>query len=167
MPVHTLDDLFEYRLQGAYYVENRLVDALDELQTSATSETLVDAFAEHRDETERHVERLRTVFEATGIPATERNVPSVDGLLEEKRAFDAAGRDEDLQNLFYVELARKSEQLEITTYDGLLDLADRLNLGDDVIEPLRQTKREEESALEKLETVSGGSEFDSLLDHLL
>lgn len=166
MPVDTLDDLFEYRLQGAYYVEKRLVDALDELQTSATNGKLVDGFAEHRDETVHHVERLQTVFDAAGIPREERNVPSVDGLLEEKRAFDAAARDEDLQNLFYVELARKNEQLEITTYDGLIDLAERLNLGGDAVEQLRRTKREEEKTLEKLERIGGGSEFDSLFDRL-
>ena len=83
MAVETLDDLFEYQLQSIYYVETELADALDELQTSATNGQLVEAFAAHRDETKRHVERLEEVFAALGVPAETRNVPSVDGLREE------------------------------------------------------------------------------------
>lgn len=167
MAVETLEDLFEYRLQSAYYVESQLVDTLDELQTSATNGQLVEAFAEHRDETERHAERLREVFDALGLPVEERNVPSVDGLLEEKRTFDAEALDEDLQNVFYAEAGRKSERLEIETYEGLLDLAERLDLDQDVVDLLRKNRQEEGKALEKLEDISGGSEFESMLSRLL
>ena len=167
MAIETLDDLFEYQLQGIYYVETELVDALDEMQTSATNGQLVEAFADHRDETKRHVERLEEVFAALGVPAETRSVPSVDGLREEKRTFDAEARDTDLQNVFYAQAGRKAEQLEITAYEGLLDLADRLDASAEVVDLLEQNWREEQAALEKLEGISGSSEFESLISRLL
>lgn len=167
MAVETLNDLFEYQLQSIYYVEKELVDALDEMQTSATNGQLVEAFADHRDETKRHVERLEEVFAALGVPAETRNVPSVDGLREEKRTFDAAARDTDLQNVFYAQAGRRAEQLEITAYQGLLDLADRLDASTEVVDLLEQNWREEQAALEKLEGISGSSEFESLVSRLL
>ena len=163
MTLETDADLFEYQLQGAYYVERRLTDALDELQTSATKSKLVEAFAEHRDETVRQVERLEEVFDLMGLRPEERNVPSFDGLLEEKRAFDAEARNDELQNRFYNEAGRKTERMELTMYEGLLALADELDAGDDVHDLLEQNRQEEQAAFEKLESISEGS---SLLDRL-
>lgn len=163
MTLETEADLFEYHLQRAYYVERRLADALDELQTSATKGKLVDAFAEHRDETVRHVERVEEVFDLLDLRPEERNVPSLDGLLEEKRAFDAEAQNEELQNRFYNEAGRLTERMELTTYEGLLALADELDVDDDVSDLLEQNRQEEEAALEKLESISEGS---SLLDKL-
>jgi ferritin-like metal-binding protein YciE len=163
MTLDTKSDLFEYQLRSAYYVERQLVSALDELQTSATKGKLVDAFAEHRDETVRQVERLEEVFDLMGLQPEEENVPSLDGLLEEKREFDAQSRNEELQNRFYNEAGRKTERMELTTYEGLLALADELDVDDDVSDLLEQNRREEEAALEELESISEGS---SLLDKL-
>ena len=163
MSLETEADLFEYQLQSAYYVERRLTDALDELQTSATKSKLVEAFAEHRDETVRQVERLEEVFDLMGLRPEERNVPSFDGLLEEKRSFDAEARNEELQNRFYNEAGRKTERMELTMYEGLLALADELNVSDDVHDLLEQNRKEEAAAFEKLESISEGS---SLLDEL-
>jgi ferritin-like metal-binding protein YciE len=163
MTLETEADLFEYQLRSAYYVERRLVDALDELQTSATDGKLVDAFAEHRDETEVHVDRLEEAFDLLGMEATEESVPSFDGLLQEKREFDAQAQSEDLQNRFYNQAGRQTERMELTMYEGLLTLADELDVDDDVRDLLEQNRREETAALEKLNSVSEGS---SVLDKL-
>ena len=163
MTLETEADLFEYQLRSAYYVERRLVDALDELQTSATDGKLVDGFAEHRDETVTHVDRLEEAFDLLGIESTEESVPSLDGLLQEKREFDAQAQSVDLQNRFYNQAARQSERMELTMYEGLLALADELDVADDVRDLLEQNRREEAAALEKLESISEGS---GLLDRL-
>jgi ferritin-like metal-binding protein YciE len=163
MTLETEADLFEYQLRSAYYVERQLVDALDELQTSATEGKLVDALAEHRDETVVHVERLEEAFDLLGIDATEENVPSVDGLLQEKREFDAQAQNEALQNRFYNQAARQAERMELTMYEGLLALADELDVADDVRDLLEQSRREEAAALDELDSLSEGS---GLLDKL-
>ena len=57
--------------------------------------------------------------------------------------------------------------MEITAYEGLLDLADRLDASPEVVDLLEQNWREEQAALEKLEGISGNSEFESLISRLL
>lgn len=163
MTLETETDLFEYQLRSAYYLERRLVDALDELQTSATQGKLVDAFAEHRDETAVHVERLEEAFDLLGVEPTEESVASFDGLLQEKRDFDAESNSEALQNRFYNQAGRQAERMELTMYEELLALADEIDVADDVRDLLEQNRREEEAALEKLESISDGS---GLLDKL-
>lgn len=166
MALNTLREYFEYRLQCAYYVERRLVDALDELQTSATDGQLVDAFAEHRDETERHVERLEAAFDHLGVRAEEESVPTLDALVEEKREFDSRARSEELQNLFYGAAGRKTERFELAMYEELLTLADRLDADEAAVELLEQNRQAEWAALEKLESIAEGSAFDSVFDRL-
>lgn len=165
--INDLEELFEYQLTGMYYTEQQLVDALDELARDATNDKLSKGFADHREETEAHVERLESVFEAMGMTPETREVPSVDGLIEEKEAFDSMASDENARDLFYTSAGMKSEHLEITSYDALETIASKLDLDDNVTGPLEQNMNDEEKALGKLETIAKGSEYKSLLDRLL
>lgn len=167
MSLDTAEDLFAYQLRGVYYVEQRLLNLLDELQTSATQSSLVDGFEDHREETETHVERLERVFAITGIDLGEQTVPSFDALLREKRAYDADANDEAVQNALYDHLGRKAERLELTTYEGLLSLADALDVDREAVDLLERNRAEDEAALAELEAVSEGGQFRSFVDRLL
>ncbi|WP_170977387.1 YciE/YciF ferroxidase family protein [Halorussus salinisoli] len=167
MSLDTAEDLFEYELRGVYYGERQLVDTLDELQTSATESTLVGGFADHRDETVTHVERLERVFDVLDLEPRERNVPTFDALREEKRAADADADDEAVQNALYNHVGRKAERLELTGYEGLLALADAIDLDREAVDLLEQNRDEDEAALAELESVSEGAEFESFIDRLL
>ena len=167
MTLDSSDDLFEYELRGVYYGERRLVDVLDELQTSATDSALVSGFADHRDETGEHVERLERVFDLLGLEPRERNVPTFDALVEEKRAADDEATDTAVQNALYNHVGRKAERLELTGYEGLLALADVLDVDGEVVDLLEQNRDEDRAALEELESVSEGGEFQSFIDRLL
>lgn len=167
MALDTAEDLFEYELRGAYYAERQLVDMLDELQTSATEADLVDGFADHRDETVEHVERLERVFALLDLEPRERTVPTVDALREEKREADAESNDEAVQNALYNHVGRKAERLELTAYEGLLALADALDVDDEAVDLLAQNRDEDRDALDELESVSEGGEFESFVDRLL
>lgn len=160
------DDLFEYELRGIYYGERRLADLLDELQTSATDSELVDGFASHRDETDEHVARLERAFDALGLESRERTVPTFDALVEEKREADDEATDTAVQNALYNHVGRKAERLELTEYEGLLALADALDVDEDVVDLLEQNRDEDEAALDDLESVSEGGEFRSFTDRL-
>ncbi len=161
------DDLFEYELRGVYYGERRLADLLDELQTSATDSDLVDGFASHRDETRDHVARLERAFDALGLEPRERTVPTFDALTEEKRTADDEAVDEAVQNALYNHVGRKAERLELTEYEGLLALADVLDVDDEVVDLLERNRDEDEDALDELESVSEGGQFQSFVDRLL
>ncbi|MFC4451430.1 ferritin-like domain-containing protein [Halorussus aquaticus] len=167
MALDTPEDLFEYELRGIYYAERELTDLLDELQTSATEADLVDGFAEHRDETVVHVERLERVFDVLGLEPHERNVPTFDALREEKREADTDSHDVAVQNTLYNHVGRKAERLELTAYEGLLALADVLDADPEAVDLLEQNRDEDREALDTLESVSEGGEFESFIDRLL
>lgn len=157
MTLNTLEDLFDHQLRAAYTVENRLVDTLSEMASQVDDEELADGFGQHEGETMRHVERVEEVFEARGLTPEETEVPLFDGLMEEKRMFDEQLGEEGLRDVFYAQAGMKTERIELTMYEGLLLLADQLDLGDEVTDPLEENRDEEEKTLKKLKGMATGS----------
>lgn len=178
MNVETLRGLFEYELRGLYDIENELVGTLDDFANQAGIDSLDDepnegfrksvqqAFIEHRDETETHVERLERVFEALGMEAKPREALVFDALVEEKERFNNVVLNDALRNPFYLTAGIKVEQLEIATYESALDYADNLDVPDEVTELLQKNLDEETETLETLRTAAEGSEFESMLNRL-
>lgn len=164
MTLETLNDLFDRRLRRTYAAERRLVDALERLADDATDDDLRAALADHREETATHVDRLEAVFDALDQEPEAGDAPAVESLAGEKRAFDAEVGDEFLRNLEYAQLGTKIERHELTDYEELLALAERLDLGSDVVDPLDRTLDEEREALRELRTLAEGS--GSMLDRL-
>lgn len=167
MPVETLDDLFDHELRMAYFVETELVDALDELAMETGHEDISRGFANHRDETREHVERLEEVFEAHGGGPEMTESHALIGLLKDHQLAAEEITNDDLQDLYNVGAGMKTERLEITIYDTLLTLARKLDLGEDVIDPLEANRDEEEDAFKRLQRISQGSQLRSLIDRLL
>ena len=64
---------------------------------------------------------------------------------------------EELLEFFNVGAAQKVERYEITSYETLIDMADKLGLSD-AVELLEENLQEEEAALNKLKAIA--SEFD-------
>lgn len=167
MEIDSLHDLFVFQLRGAYHMERRLVDILDSMAENATNDRISEGFAKHRKETEEHVERVREAFEAAGVAPEERDCPLVEALDEDRRTVEESVRDRDLLNLFYLEAGMKSERIEIRTYEGLLTMADRLDLGDDVTDPLDANLGSEKSTLRQLETLGAASDLKSVWERFL
>ena len=81
-------------------------------------------------------------------------------------ALEATVRDSDLLNLYYLGTGMKAERAELTTYDSLLMVADRLGLGD-VTDPLEHNRDSEEDTLEQLQMPAASSEAQSLCERFL
>lgn len=157
MCANTLDDLFKEGLKHMYYTEQQLVDALDELESQSSEEEIMDAFSEHRSETQEHVGRLEEVFGA--IDETPETKPDnvVEGLIEDHEAFVEQDPDQNVLNRYNIAAGQKSEHYEIAAYGNLIPIADQLGM-DDIADTLEQNLREEQDALDKLATI--GEEFD-------
>ena len=69
-----LKDFFEDELKDIYWAEKNIVKALPRMQKAATSEKLQQAFEEHLQQTQTHVERLEQVFEILGKKHRQKNV---------------------------------------------------------------------------------------------
>jgi ferritin-like metal-binding protein YciE len=149
MAVSNLRELFVHDLQDVYYAENELLDALDELAEQTDDDQIADAFREHREETQGHVDRLEEVFDKVGEEPMTEECEGIEGLLKEHQDFvdeDPADEVLDLHNLV---AAQKTEHYEIAAYGNMALLADRLGM-DEAGDLLHETLEEEEEALDKL-----------------
>jgi len=149
MAVSNLRELFVHDLQDVYYAENELLDALDELAEQTDDDQIADAFREHREETQGHVDRLEEVFDKVGEEPMTAECEGIEGLLKEHQDFvdeDPADEVLDLHNLV---AAQKTEHYEIAAYGNMALLADRLGM-DEAGDLLHETLEEEEEALDKL-----------------
>ena len=138
-----LKDFFEDELKDIYWAEKHIVKALPKMQKAATSEKLQQAFEEHLQQTQTHVERLEQVFEILGKKAQAKKCDAMAGILEEGNGIigetekGTATRDVGL-----ILSAQKVEHYEIATYGGLNQLAITLGLVE-VAGLLEQTLQEE------------------------
>jgi len=163
MTTNDVEDMFVHQLERMYYVENRLVDTLDEMASEANNDKLQRGFADHRDETREQVERLERAFDALGHTPQESQSHVLDALQKEHEEFAAQSPDGELQDLFDMQAGMKTERFEITGYEGLLMLAKKIDVGDDVTDPLEDNLSEEKSTLRELEGLSKGSKIKSIL----
>jgi len=164
--VQSVEDEFVYDLEGVYDMEIKLVDALDEMSRMATNDKLSEAFASHRDETDEHVERVEEAFRAVGVEPSRRESLLADALIEEKARFDEHATDDDLRNLHYMTAGMKTERTEMTSYEGLLTLADKASLGNEVAEPLEANLGDEENLFRTLQGLATGSDLKTLWERL-
>ena len=64
--MQTAHELMVHGLNEMIDVEQKLVEALSELEQKSSRPELKKAFAAHRQQTEKHEERLRQIFEELG-----------------------------------------------------------------------------------------------------
>lgn len=167
MAIQTLEDMFVYQLEEMYYVEERLVEVLGELAADANNDKLGKGFEDHQAETREHVERLDRVFDALGREPEGRESRVLEALVEEREAFRDETSNEELRDLFDMGAGMKTERIEMTGYQGLLILANKLDYGRDVTELLEDNLSSERSAFHELQGLSQGSKLKSMLGQLM
>lgn len=156
MTVDSPEQLFEHELEDIYYAEHELLDVLDELADQTEDEEATQAFQQHRDQTEGHVERLEEVFEMIGEPPEEEECEGIQGLVEEHDEFLDQDPDQEILDVFNLTAAQKTEHYEISAYENLTTLAEQLG-EDDAADLLEQNLREEQETLEELEQLAESS----------
>ncbi|MXV62924.1 DUF892 family protein [Natronorubrum sp. JWXQ-INN-674] len=149
MNVETFEDLFGYQLQHAYYVERTHVELLSEMAADAPNEALGDCFDEHREQTDRQIDRLASVFEALGRQPRASRTRTIDGVVESWHQHGESADEPAVPTP--LEIALMTERLEIRAYESLVMLAGRLAYADDVVEPLESNLAEERETLQALE----------------
>lgn len=164
--VQTLEDQFVYELEAVYDMEQKLVDELGEMSRNASNDNISSGFETHRNETREHVRRVEEAFEALGREPNRRTNPVVDALAEETSQFEEVADDDEFLDLHYLNAAMKTERIEMTAYEGLLTVAKKAELDDDVTDPLEENLDEEEETFRKLEGLSKGSDLKALWNKL-
>jgi len=145
-----LEEFFHDELKDIYWAEKHLVKTLPKMKKAATTTELQNAFEEHLQVTQTHVERLEEVFGLLGYKPQAKKCDAMEGLTKEGESIiedteaGTATRDVGL-----ILAAQKVEHYEIATYGGLTTLAKTLGR-DDIASILHSTLEDEKAADESL-----------------
>lgn len=157
MAMQTIEELFEHELKDIYSAEHSLLDALEQMAGESSDREIKKAYTQHRKETQGQIKRLEKIFKSLGQKPEAETCPGIEGLLKEKKLFMREKPSDELVEFFNIGAGQKNERYEITAYECLIDMADKLGMTD-AVELLEQTLQEEEAALNKLKMIA--SEFD-------
>jgi Mn-containing catalase len=113
-----LKELLVDNMQDLLHAEMQLVKALPEMVEAARHPKLKELFTKHLQQTEGHVERLKTAFEILGEKAQAKPCKGMQGLIEEGSETIEENEDkEDLaSDLALIAAAQKVEHYEISGY---------------------------------------------------
>ena len=157
MAMQTIEELFEHELQDVYSAEQSLLDALEQMANESSDREIKRGFTQHRRETQGQIKRLDKIYKILGQKPKSSSCPGMEGLIKEKKAFLREKPSAELLEFYNVGAAQKVERYEITAYETLIDMAEKLGISD-VVELLEQNLQEEEMTLNRLKAIA--SEFD-------
>jgi ferritin-like metal-binding protein YciE len=149
MAVQSPQDLFFYDLCAMYDVERKLVQVLPELAKESQDRQVSEAFLQHQQETEHHVQNLEQCFQILSRSPLKLESHTVAGLKEDHDAFVAQQPSPQALTLFDIAAGSKSEYLEIAAYQHLIQEANVLGL-QSCIPLFQQNLQQEEAAARKL-----------------
>ena len=156
----SMDDLFYALLQDVYSAEKELLKALPELTKKSTNKTLQQAFADDRDETEEHLERLEKVFEAIGKMPGGKICEAMLGIIAESQHVIDEVEDGAVRDAGIVAAAQAAEHYQIARYGTLRAWAELLG-EDEIVELLSDTLEEKKHADELLSWIAEGGVNES------
>ena len=157
MGMETIEELFEHELKDIYSAEHSLLDALAQMADESSDRDIRKVFTQHRRETQGQIKRLERIFKTMGQKPKAEACAGIEGLIKEKKLFMRERPSAELLEFYNIGAAQKVERYEITSYECLIDMADKLGMSD-VVDLLEQNLQEEEMALNKLKAIA--SEFD-------
>ncbi len=153
---NTLDELLQHELQDLYDAEHRIAEALPQMAEKASSPKLKTAFKKHLTETEKHIERLESVFEQRGIEKKREKCDAIVGLVKEGSEILSAKGDPDVIDAALIAAAQRVEHYEMAGYGTARSFARQLS-DEYSAELLDQTLDEEKSTDKKLTEIALGS----------
>lgn len=152
-----LDSLFEDTLKDVYYAERQILKALPKMVRAAENEELKKAFAEHKEQTEGHVERLQQVFELIGKRARGATCPAINGIIEEcEELLEEEKEASAVRDAGLAACGQAVEHYEMARYGTLVAWAKAMGKAD-VANLLDSTLAEEKTADRLLSQLASGT----------
>ena len=144
--MYSMDKLFLTTLKDVYYAERQLLKALPKMARAAQSETLKQAFTDHREETQEQVARLTRVFEIIGKRAQGQTCEAMMGLIQEaEELMEEAPEPSQVRDAGLIACAQAVEHYEMARYGTLAAWAAMMG-HEEAAQLLRQTLEEEKKA---------------------
>jgi len=141
-----LKEFFVHQLKDIYWAEKRLSKTLPKLQEAASTPELKDAFGQHRQQTQTHVQRLEQVFGMVNEKVDSTKCPAIAGIVDEgEDIIDETVKGSAQRDTGLIFAGQKAEHYKIATYRGLANLAENIGYNN-VADVLRQTLLEDKAA---------------------
>jgi ferritin-like metal-binding protein YciE len=147
--VDTLHKLLVHGLTELYQIEHDLLPALDTMRRQASNDELQRAFAQHRAETEGHIDRLQRVFRSVGARPRRGSSSTVAAIVADSERLLSRKVDRDVRDAWLIASAQRVEHLEIANYGTARTYAETLGFVP-AAQLLQQTLDEERATDEKL-----------------
>lgn len=142
MKLNSLETLYVEELRDLYNAENQLLKALPKMAKAASSPELKQAFEEHLEQTQEHVDRLEEIFDKLGQSPKGKKCKAMEGLIEEGSEILEEEGDPSVIDAGIIAAAQKVEHYEIASYGTVRTFANILG-EEDAAELLQQTLDEE------------------------
>lgn len=156
MALDTLHDLFIHELKDLYSAESLIIKALPKMVTAAHAEELKQAFQDHLEETEGHVQRLEDIFRELQVSPRGKKCVGMEGLLEEGKELLKEQAQDWVMDAALIGAAQRVEHYEIAAYGTARDHAEKLGKYP-AAQLLQQTLDEEGTADKKLTEIAARS----------
>ena len=185
-------DALVAQLERLYYIEQRLqsalrtlsadvsIDSLDDLRALECREQLQYVIDGHREESERHLERIERAFDALDTEPDSRPVPELDGLIADKEAFNNVVLNDAIRPLYYIQTVLQLEAIECTVYETTMALAtelevsnasetsrtseDAIECASEVVDALQDSYDDERQVRSEIESLLDGEAVETLLE---
>ena len=142
MKLNSLETLYINELRDIYNAENQLIKALPKMAKHASSSELQQAFEEHLEQTQQHVQRLEEIFERMDESPKGKTCKGMKGLIDEGAEILKENGDESVLDAAIIAAAQRVEHYEIAAYGTVRTFANILDRHEDA-ELLQQTLDEE------------------------
>lgn len=149
MPIDNLRSLFLMELKDLYDAEHQITKALPKMKKAASSSKLQNAFEQHLEQTNTHVERLEQVFKMMGEKPKRETCDAMKGLISEAQDAIKEVKDSTTLDAALIAAAQRVEHYEMAGYGTVRTYAMLLNQ-DDAAELLQRTLDEEGETDKKL-----------------
>jgi ferritin-like metal-binding protein YciE len=149
-----LPELLVDGIRGMYWAENQLVVSLPKLASAAVNPSLKKAFKDHLKVTITHVKKLEQVFELLGEMVKAKKCDAVEGLaMDGEHIIENTLPGSKARDTGLIMAGLKTENYEITSYNGLIKLAAQLG-NNNVADVLSEILKDEMQADEILDALS-------------
>lgn len=149
----SFSDLFVHELKDLYSAETQLIEALPKMAEAASSQTLVQAYKSHLEETKKQKERLERISEMLGVDIKGETCEAMKGLIKEGEEVIGAKAPDELKDAALIAAAQRVEHYEMAGYGTAAYYANMLEERE-VADILHETLEEEKAADSKLNTIA-------------
>jgi ferritin-like metal-binding protein YciE len=148
--LNTPEELFSFKLGSALAMEQKLVEALGELEEHTHRDDIRSALHQHREQTRQHVTNIEQCFKLLGEDVDDSPCPVIDAMTKDAHAT-IKKTDDSLVDGVVLAAATESEHYEIAVYQTLVTNAEARGASE-VAALLRQNLEQEKHALDTART---------------